>query len=694
MVNKNKFNIALDFATTINDSNLKKQLKNIINQITKAQKELQKNISDEIALSSLKKYESQFNTLYSTISTVAKKVEDLQNRFAKLNQQMPKIDNMSNLSKQLDAAEKQISKMEQTLDRYKEKYQSLGVEMPNVTKNTSFNEQKKQWDKQIQAIKKVKDLYDNLSKTLGSNIKISQPDLSQNIAGNLKTWQKELSNFDISLKELSNQYGVYGANIEQAFTGIGKKITTVTSKSTDEIVKLSEAGKALAQSLNLSEAEAFNVISERIGNARLTSYTSDKTGREFLKMNLFTDVEKQVNKANDILAKFQQGLKETGSTTYEDAKKVAESLDLEFDRIGDIYTNAAGEFETKFVLKQKNGFQEVTSSLKSYIADVQKLEDGTTKNIYGLTTGGSSTVVDTSSKALKDYENLLNKRFSLEQKIATAEKNNQTQTSKILNKELSDIDALIQKKEQLILEETKNNSAIKNSYETIQKKTQAQKELYNAQKQDNETAKQEEQYISDIITAYNNLNKAKANLYTVQHDPMSSSKSQQQAVVEVRNAMKEYQQLTKNIEKNSIALKENKTWTDAKATSDKNLQSQIDKVDKQTKKNNLSFENLSKRLQKVVNDVIQYRIAWESLDYISYGLRDSIELIRELDTAMTNIRMVTGETSKQARETINTYSELGKTLGTTTREVAEGSIEWLNCGSLKILLIARTSLEL
>ena len=44
------------------------------------------------------------------------------------------------------------------------------------------------------------------------------------------------------------------------------------------------------------------------------------------------------------------------------------------------------------------------------------------------------------------------------------------------------------------------------------------------------------------------------------------------------------------------------------------------------------------------------------------------------------MRMVTGQTTEEAHEAINTYADLARQLGVTTRSVAEGSIEWLRQG--------------
>lgn len=62
------------------------------------------------------------------------------------------------------------------------------------------------------------------------------------------------------------------------------------------------------------------------------------------------------------------------------------------------------------------------------------------------------------------------------------------------------------------------------------------------------------------------------------------------------------------------------------------------------------------------------------------GLNDIIQKAIQLDAAMTNLRIVTGESATETRSLIGDYSDLAKQLGVTTIEVASGASEWLRQG--------------
>ena len=62
------------------------------------------------------------------------------------------------------------------------------------------------------------------------------------------------------------------------------------------------------------------------------------------------------------------------------------------------------------------------------------------------------------------------------------------------------------------------------------------------------------------------------------------------------------------------------------------------------------------------------------------GLRNTIQTIKELNVAMTDVQMVAMTTDEETAKLANTYSKLAKQLGATTQEIAKGSVEWLRQG--------------
>lgn len=60
------------------------------------------------------------------------------------------------------------------------------------------------------------------------------------------------------------------------------------------------------------------------------------------------------------------------------------------------------------------------------------------------------------------------------------------------------------------------------------------------------------------------------------------------------------------------------------------------------------------------------------------GIRRVVNEAKQLDQVMTNLRIVTNANRDEASSMMNTYSELAKQLGVTTKEVASSANEWFN----------------
>ena len=78
--------------------------------------------------------------------------------------------------------------------------------------------------------------------------------------------------------------------------------------------------------------------------------------------------------------------------------------------------------------------------------------------------------------------------------------------------------------------------------------------------------------------------------------------------------------------------------------------------------------------------IFDFGLAHRAINSVQMKIRELIQTIQELDTAMTNIRIVTGSTRSEAEDLMKTYNSLAKELGVTTQAVAEASNEWLRQG--------------
>lgn len=62
------------------------------------------------------------------------------------------------------------------------------------------------------------------------------------------------------------------------------------------------------------------------------------------------------------------------------------------------------------------------------------------------------------------------------------------------------------------------------------------------------------------------------------------------------------------------------------------------------------------------------------------GISDCVNYAIDLDTAMTNIRVVTMDTKEATKDLLKTYNQMGQELGASTTDIAEGAVDWLRQG--------------
>lgn len=90
------------------------------------------------------------------------------------------------------------------------------------------------------------------------------------------------------------------------------------------------------------------------------------------------------------------------------------------------------------------------------------------------------------------------------------------------------------------------------------------------------------------------------------------------------------------------------------------------------------WDMMKNDMSRAMARVFDYGIAMRALNSIPQAFRKIYDLTVQLDGALTNLRIVTGENNEGAQELMLTYNKLGKELGATTQQIAESANEWLN----------------
>lgn len=116
----------------------------------------------------------------------------------------------------------------------------------------------------------------------------------------------------------------------------------------------------------------------------------------------------------------------------------------------------------------------------------------------------------------------------------------------------------------------------------------------------------------------------------------------------------------------------------------KNTNTELEKYRKKQEIAKLSqktfVDGLKDGLKMFTGYQLGLRAIQATVQLLARAFNDAIETIKELNYHMTNVQMVAMTSNEETAELANSYSKLAKQLGATTKEIAEGSVEWLRQG--------------
>ena len=456
-----------------------------------------------------------------------------------------------------------------------------------------------------------------------------------------------------TLKEI----GKYGVQISEAFTGLGQKVTKITTKGTTEKYVKSEAGSNLYPDLDFDEMLANETD-------RTTTYLdiagADKTSKENLKKNI------------------SDTLKEYGQISEEKQKEILDNFEQYVSKMKVAY-NKDGLAIGEWVDVQVDEYTRLTQAIKRFTVEKEGADGETTTYSSMERVGGPKVNIDF-KKIQSDGENLIKTLSKLQQERdrLLLDSDSGKQVGNTLSANEKEIDNIINKLGSFGVTFDKETGEIK---QNIQETTEYVRDFSSVIEKSNQEISNNKAKIADTklnkdIEEYIGLIKEVNNL-DIELIKAKSAKSSQNYIEELNRQLvvaKEKQAGFSDEVKNSTkALEAQEEATNKLNIAQGKIQNNIERT------GNL-FGSLKKQAWTIAKNTLSYTIAYKAINSLDEVVKKAVATTRELDTAMTEIQMVTGETDEATRELLNTYSEMGKQLGATTLDISKGSVEWLRQG--------------
>ena len=201
------------------------------------------------------------------------------------------------------------------------------------------------------------------------------------------------------------------------------------------------------------------------------------------------------------------------------------------------------------------------------------------------------------------------------------------------------------------------------------------------------SARSGEKYDNEQLEAYSRVlkkvNKYKLELAATNKKVDSSNDEVNQSTEKYINSLKE--EISK-LERQLDLMQQSFNTSNAAATAaEKRAEAErecalaIDKLNKEMDDGIRTSKTFGEALKDAFDNYIgPAALADRAVDLLVDGAKEAYQTIVDLNKAMTDVQMVTGESAEKTAELAHQYSQMAKELGATTTEIANGASEWLN----------------
>lgn len=562
-----------------------------------------------------------------------KAVVDLMNSYAALKAKSDELNTKDNLSgkqrQELESVEAKLHDVISELGKY-----GIGISETSGKLRAFATEQKTGFIDLEKVIDDVNQRIDeNIAKQSGANY--------DEVLSKLKDLYKEeekLTKEQGRADENSEQYARWQGKIEDARTAI------------TEFKKSQEAVILDTKDLTKAESEHEKVLQEI--NADIASRRSDKSGHqeEIEQLTKLKNMHQELSKLKSELAR-----KDIGTKEYKE-------LDAQIKNL---------EADIKNLIES----QEKNVDLHNKLITAQKqYEDAISK---------TNQVVESrkEDESLKEEITLIEKLVTKYQELQSIKRKNESGVTDLNPENIKLVDESLEalneelKQHGILVDETTSQVTIQwnKVREKIELTEKAETDLLEVQKKLNEQA--QKKVANDSQLKYNKeLNayiKDLKELYKAQRDlqkmefgkaKLSDLEEQRDLVQKLKDKLNAYSDEVKN----SARATEEFNKVERQSNSDlKTLENGLNRV-------GISFGSVFNKLSEAAKHAATFGVINKAVDLMGDAVRQSVEKVRELDQTMTNIQLVTGQTDEETRQLINTYSQMAKQLGATTKEVADG----------------------
>jgi len=108
------------------------------------------------------------------------------------------------------------------------------------------------------------------------------------------------------------------------------------------------------------------------------------------------------------------------------------------------------------------------------------------------------------------------------------------------------------------------------------------------------------------------------------------------------------------------------------------LKNEVTKTNEGFRTTTASTDNFATSMGKVIGKIALWGVATGILYGSLKRIQEGVQFIKDLNQEMTNIGLVSGQTTSQLSGMASQFNSMAKELGATTLDMAEGATTWIN----------------
>lgn len=337
---------------------------------------------------------------------------------------------------------------------------------------------------------------------------------------------------------------------------------------------------------------------------------------------------------------------------------------------------------TTYAEEWKKNLEKTKQEIESVLVSYEKLSKGISSQRISskqdfLKNSEIEGSVAEEAKSLSDLNVALDNISSAKKRLARAE--GEGFSEKTINSIKEEV-SLYEQQAQAILSSEKATSLLNETYKTRIEQINTDFDSMKNQVSEKMAGEKLTEYnkkLNSVISSEIELSKIKT---IVANNQKKNTTEMQSAISGMEDYVAEQNKQLDTMEESLKGTSAYNTAVENRVEAEKKASVEIDLFNASAKKQKTILDKITESVSSQVTMFLKYQVVNEILQKVQQAIYKIVTTIEDLNTAMTDVQMVTEDSSEETMQLADSYSKMAEKMGATTTEIAAGASEWLRQG--------------